>query len=121
MLSDIILWEHRYNIHGSSTAVNVLLNNSCAQKGNKFIDNKNLKQEHLGIKQLYLDSEGNCLFERICVSISKVIECSSLQKILFSLKNMQLELKLGLKTSRISNVNISIFGLLKVSMMFYMT
>ena len=64
VLSDIILWQHRYNIHGSSTAVNVLLNNSCAQKGNKFIDNKNLKQEHLGIKQLYLDSEGNCLFAK---------------------------------------------------------
>ena len=61
-VSRVILRQDKYNTHSSPTAVNGQLKNYCGQKGNNLVDNKNLKEEHLGIKQLYLNSEGNCLF-----------------------------------------------------------
>ena len=57
----IIIRKGRKNIDKKPSQVNSYLKNYCNQKSIDFIDNGNLKEEHLGQKELHLNKKGNSI------------------------------------------------------------
>ena len=57
--SSIITRKDRKNIDKKVLDVNSHLKNYCSQKNIDFIDNNNIKEEHLGVKKLHLNKRGN--------------------------------------------------------------
>ena len=61
VFSSIITRKDRKNIDKKVSEVNSYLKNYCSQKNIDFIDNSNLKEEHLGQKKLHLNKKGNSI------------------------------------------------------------
>ena len=61
VFSSIIIRKDRKNIDKKVSQVNSYLKNYCNQKNIDFIDNGNLKEEHLGQKKLHLNKKGNSI------------------------------------------------------------
>ena len=57
--SSIVTRKYRKNIDKKILEVNSHLKNYCSQKNIDFIDNNNIKEEHLGVKKLHLNKRGN--------------------------------------------------------------
>ena len=57
--SSIVTRKDRKNIDKKVLEVNSHLKNYCSQKNIDFIDNSNIKEEHLGVKKLHLNKRGN--------------------------------------------------------------
>ena len=57
--SSIVTRKDRKNIDKKVLEVNSHLKNYCSQKNIDFIDNNNIKEEHLGVKKLHLNKRGN--------------------------------------------------------------
>ena len=57
--SSIATRKDRKNIDKKVLEVNSHLKNYCSQKNIDFIDNNNIKEEHLGVKKLHLNKRGN--------------------------------------------------------------
>ena len=57
--SSIVTRKDRKNIDKKVLEVNSHLKNYCSQKNIDFIDNNNIKEEHLGLKKLHLNKRGN--------------------------------------------------------------
>ena len=57
--SSIVTCKDRQNIDKKVLEVNSHLKNYCRQKNIDFIDNNNIKEEHLGVKKLHLNKRGN--------------------------------------------------------------
>ena len=57
----IIIRKDRKYIDKKLSQVNSYLKNYCNQKNIDFIDNGNLKEEHLGQKKLHLNKKGNSI------------------------------------------------------------
>ena len=57
--SGIVIRKDRKNIDKKVLEVNSHLKNYCSQKNIDFIDNNNIKEEHLGMKKLHLNKRGN--------------------------------------------------------------
>ena len=64
VLSSIITRKDRKNIDKKVSEVNSYLKNYCSQKNIDFIDNSNLKEEHLGQKKLHLNKKGNSILAK---------------------------------------------------------
>ena len=62
--SSIIFRKDRQDIEKQRSDVNTRLKNFCKQKNISFIDNSNLKEEHLGLKKLHLNRIGNSMFAK---------------------------------------------------------
>ena len=60
----IIFRKDRRVIEKQRIDVNTRLKNFCKQKNLSFIDNNNLKEEHLGLKKLHLNRIGNSIFAK---------------------------------------------------------
>ena len=59
--SSIIIRKDRKNVDKKVSQVNSYLQNYCKQKNIDFIDNGNLKEEHLGQKKMHLNKNGNSI------------------------------------------------------------
>ena len=57
--SGITIRKDRKNIDKKLLEVNSHLKNFCSQKNIDFIDNTNIKEEHLGVKKLHLNRKGS--------------------------------------------------------------
>ena len=57
----IIIRKDQKNIDKNVSQVNSYLKYYCKQKNIDFIDNGNLKEEHLGQKKLHLNKKGNSI------------------------------------------------------------
>ena len=57
--SSIVTRKDRKNIDKKVLEVNSHLKNYCSQKSIDFVDNNNIKEEHLGVKKLHLNKRGN--------------------------------------------------------------
>ena len=64
VFSSIIFRKYRRDIEKRRIDVNTRLKNFCKQKNLSFIDNSNLKDEHLGLKKLHLNRIGNSIFAK---------------------------------------------------------
>ena len=64
VFSSIIFRKDRRDIEKQRGDVNTRLKNFCKQKNVSFIDNSNLKEEHLGFKKLHLNRIGNSIFAK---------------------------------------------------------
>ena len=64
VFSSIITRKDRKNIDKKVSEVNSYLKNYCSQKNIDFIDNSNLKEEHLGQKKLHLNKKGNSILAK---------------------------------------------------------
>ena len=64
VFSGIITRKDRKNIDKKVSEVNSYLKNYCSQKNINFIDNSNLKEEHLGQKKLHLNKKGNSILAK---------------------------------------------------------
>ena len=64
VFSNIIYRKDRRNTDKQSVETNARLKNFCNQKNIPLIDNGNIKEEHLGVKKLYLNRRGNSLFAK---------------------------------------------------------
>ena len=62
--SNIIIRKDRRNLEKSRADTNTRLKNYCMQKNIGYIDNANLKENHLGVKKLHLIRKGNILFAK---------------------------------------------------------
>ena len=62
--SDFVFRKDKKNIERMRADTSSRLKNFCKQKSIKLILNDNLKEEHLGIKKLYLNKKGNTVFAR---------------------------------------------------------
>ena len=62
--SNIIIRKDRRNLEKSRADTNTRLKNYCMQKNIGYIDNANLKENHLGVKKLHLNRKGNILFAK---------------------------------------------------------
>ena len=65
VFSSIIFRKDRRDIEKQRSDVNTRLKNFCKQKNLSFIDNSNLKEEHLGLKKLHLNRIDNSIFAKI--------------------------------------------------------
>ena len=63
--SSIIIRKDRKNIDNKVSQVNSYLKNYCSQKNIDFIDNGNIKEEHLSQKKLHLYKKGNSILTKI--------------------------------------------------------
>ena len=64
VFSSIIFRKDKRDIEKQRNDVNIRLKNFCKQKNLYFIDNSNLKEEHLGLKKLHLNRIGNSIFAK---------------------------------------------------------
>ena len=64
VFSSIITRKDRKNIDKKVSEVNSYLKNYCSQKNIDFIDNSNLKEDHLGQKKLHLNKKGNSILAK---------------------------------------------------------
>ena len=64
VFSNIIYRQDRRNTDKQRIETNARLKNFCNQKNIPLIDNGNIKEEHLGVKKLYLNRRGNSLFAK---------------------------------------------------------
>ena len=62
VFSSIIFRKDRRDIEKQRNEVNTRLKNFCKRKNISFIDNSNLKEEHLGLKKSHLNRIGNSIF-----------------------------------------------------------
>ena len=61
VFSSIIVRKDVKNISKKVSEVNSHLKNYCAQKNIDYIDNSNIKEDHLGAKKLHLSKKGNSI------------------------------------------------------------
>ena len=62
--SNIIYQKDKRNTDKQRVDTNARLKNFCNQKYIPLIDNGNIKEEHVGVKKLYLNRRGNSLFAK---------------------------------------------------------
>ena len=60
--SSITIRKDKKGIDKNVVETNARLKNYCSQKKLDYIENTNIKEEHLGVKKLHLNKRGNSLF-----------------------------------------------------------
>ena len=64
VFSSIAIRKDRKNIDKKVAEVNSHLKNYCNQKNIEYIDNSNIKEDHLGVKKLHLNKKGNSVLAK---------------------------------------------------------
>ena len=64
VFTNIIYRKDRRNTDKQCVDANASFKNFCNQKNISLIDNGNIKEEHLGVKKLYLNRRGNSLLAK---------------------------------------------------------
>ena len=62
--SNIIFRKEEKNLEKTRADTNSRLKNFCRQKKINLISNDNIKEEHLGIKKLHLNTKGTGIFAK---------------------------------------------------------
>ena len=58
----VVQKDKKKNSDKAALNTNARLRNFCKQKNIDYIDNTNIKEDHLGIKKFYLNKRGNSVF-----------------------------------------------------------
>ena len=120
VFSNIIYRKNRRNTDKQRIDTNARLTNFCNQKNIPLIDNGNVKEEHLGVKKLYLNTRGNCLFAKNLFGfIEQNLNSSCKRDVSIYAENVSnvshSHAQQVLKDIRKSNVNKLIFGQLNIN------
>ena len=69
MFSSLIVQTEKTNIDKGVLDTNAMLRNFCNQKNMDYIDNTNIKEDHLGIKTLHLNKRDNLVFTQNLIRV----------------------------------------------------
>ena len=62
MFPSLTVRKDKKNVVKEVLGTNAKLRNFCNQKNINYIDNTNIREDHLGIKKLHLNKRGNSVF-----------------------------------------------------------
>ena len=112
VFSSIAIRKDRKNIDKKVAEVNSHLKNYCNQKNIEYIDNSNIKEDHLGVKKFHLNKKGNSVlaknflkYLRMYVKYTSELSEPSDEYVIFK----------SLRDIRIKNLNRIVFAHLNIN------
>ena len=69
--SNVIVRKDKLNLERGHEDINSRMKNFCQQKGIGYIDNSNITENHLGMKNLQLNSKGNTAFAKNLINFTE--------------------------------------------------
>ena len=67
--STVIVRKDKVNLERGRKDINSRMKNFCQQKRIGYIDNSNITENHLGMKNLHLNSKGNTAFAKNLINV----------------------------------------------------